>query len=137
EYKRTAYFDVDGMTWTFTNLPVYSTTGEKINYNATVELSEEYGATDYVVTTSKDVELSPTGSLNQIVITLSRDSDVGTETGHIYWFDANNQRGNRPETIDVVVRNDATTAVVGTYTIDSVKKIVTDSKGSIVGGVTV
>ena len=137
EYKRTVNFTTDDMTWIFKNLPIYSMDGTKIRYNATVELDEQYGATDYSIRTSNDIELSSTGSLNQIVVTLSRDSNVGSETGHIYWFDANNQRGNRPNTLTIVVRSDASTAVVGTYTIDSVKKIVTDARGNIVGGVTV
>ena len=138
DYKRTVNFDTDGVTWNFSDLPVYSTNGTKIRYNATVELSADYGATDYTVTTSRDVELSETNSNNnQIIVTLSRSSDTGTETGHIYWFDANNQRGNRPDSLTIVVRSDASTAVVGTYTINSETGKVTDAKGSEVGSVTV
>lgn len=138
DYKRTVNFDTDGVTWNFSDLPVYSTNGTKIHYNATVELSADYGATDYTVSTSRDVELSETNSNNnQIIVTLSRSSDTGTETGHIYWFDANNQRGNRPDSLTIVVRSDASTAVVGTYTINSETGKVTDSKGNEVGSVTV
>lgn len=62
-------------------MPVYSTNGTKIKYNATVTLSDEYGATDYQISTSKDIELSATNAqTNQIVVTLKRAAETGSET---------------------------------------------------------
>ena len=137
DYERTVYFDTDGVKWTFQNLPVYSTAGTKIKYNATVTLDPAYGSTEYQVTTSSDVQLSTGGNTNQVIVSLKKDTETGTETGHIYWFDANNQRGNRPESLTVVVRSDASTAVVGTYTINSATGKVTNSAGNEVGTVQV
>ena len=137
EYKQTVNFSVDEGKIQFTDLPVFSGDGNRIKYNVAVEFDSDYGATDYTVKTSKDVELSTSGTTNQVVVTLSRASDTGAETGHIYWFDNNNQRGNRPTEISIVVSSDASIATVGTYTIDSIKKTVTDSYGNIVGGVTI
>ena len=121
DYKHTVYFDVDGVKWSFPQLPVYSTDGNKIKYNATVSLDSEFGATDYQIVTSKDIELSETNvQTNQIVVTLKKAAATGTETGHVYWFDANNQRGNRPSDLTIDVRSDAQKGVVGTYKLDSV-----------------
>ncbi len=130
EYNQTVNFDVDDVKCSFSQLPVYSTNGTKIKYNATVTLSDEYGATDYQISTSKDIELSATNAqTNQIVVTLKRAAETGSETGHVYWFDANNQRGNRPSDLTINVYSDAQTSVVGTYKLDSVSGKVTDAKG--------
>lgn len=138
EYNQTVNFDVDDVKCSFSQLPVYSTNGTKIKYNATVTLSDEYGATDYQISTSKDIELSATNAqTNQIVVTLKRAAETGSETGHVYWFDANNQRGNRPSDLTINVYSDAQTSVVGTYKLDSVSGKVTDAKGTDVGTVTV
>ena len=137
DYEKTVQFSVDGNEVNFVNLPVYSVDGKKIAYNAVVEFDPIYGGEDYKVSTSRDVELSTGGNTNRIVIELSRESDTGTETGRIYWFDNNNQRGNRPKTLTVDVKNSTTGVVVGTYTIDSEAKTVTNASGSVVGGVTV
>ena len=138
DYKHTVYFDVDGVKWSFPQLPVYSTDGNKIKYNATVSLDSEFGATDYQIVTSKDIELSETNvQTNQIVVTLKKAAATGTETGHVYWFDANNQRGNRPNDLTIDVRSDAQKGVVGTYKLDSVTGKVTDASGAEVGTVEV
>ena len=138
DYKHTVYFDVDGVKWSFPQLPVYSTDGNKIKYNATVSLDSEFGATDYQIVTSKDIELSETNvQTNQIVVTLKKAAATGTETGHVYWFDANNQRGNRPSDLTIDVRSDAQKGVVGTYKLDSVTGKVTDASGAEVGTVEV
>ncbi|WP_281692858.1 Cna B-type domain-containing protein, partial [Agathobaculum desmolans] len=137
DYQRTVYFDVDGVEWTFRKLPVYSADGNKIKYNATVSLDPQYGATDYDIVTSADIPLSENGNTNRVIVTLKRASDTGTESGQIFWFDANNQRGNRPDTLKITLRSDASTAVVGEYVVDSINKTVTDRKGQQVGTVTV
>lgn len=138
DYQRTVYFDVDGQTWTFADLPVYSTDGEKIKYNATVELSDEFGSTDYTISVSRDITLSTTNSnSNQVIVSLSKESATGVETGHVYWFDNNNQRGNRPTILSINLYSDAASYVVGTYTLDSVTGKVTDASGNEVGSVTV
>ena len=136
-YQKTVYFDTDGVKVTFKNLPVYSGEGKKIAYNATVSLDEEYGSTDYNVLTSKDITLSTSGNSDQVVVTLKRGANTSTETGNVFWFDNNNQRGNRPESIMVDIRSDAGTAVVGTYTINGTTKKVTNDKGEVVGSVEV
>lgn len=137
DYQKTVYFDVDGVKVSFAGLPVYSTEGEKISYNAVATLDEAFGGTDYTVSTSQDITLSTAGNTNQVIVTLKRSADVGIETGNVYWFDANNQRGNRPESIVIDVRSDAASYVVGTYTINGVTKEVTNEAGEVVGGVTV
>lgn len=138
DYKHTVYFDVDGVKWSFPQLPVYSTDGNKIKYNATVTLDSEFGDTSYQIVTSKDIELSETNvQTNQIVVTLKKAAATGTETGHVYWFDANNQRGNRPNDLTIDVRSDAQKGVVGTYKLDSVTGKVTDASGAEVGTVEV
>lgn len=80
EYKHTVSFDanVDGYAWEFGELPVYSAGTEKIAYNVEVEFDGHFGATDYSVWKSKDVELSEAGGAarNQVIVKLSRDVDV-------------------------------------------------------------
>lgn len=137
DYQKTIYFDVDGVKVTFVNLPVYSINGNKIAYNAQVSLDPEFGGTDYTVITTNDIKLSTAGNANQVVVTLKRGADTGTETGRIYWFDANNQRGNRPDSIVVDVRSDAASYVVGTYTVNGKTGEVTTEDGKVVGKVDV
>lgn len=139
DYVRTVYFEADGTcNLEFSALPVYAHTGSKISYNVVVELDPLAGSTDYTVTTTKDIALSEKNSnVNQVVVTLTRASDLCTKTGHVYWFDANNQRGNRPSSLEISVWKDSSTARVGKYVINSLTNEVTDLSGNVVGSVEV
>lgn len=141
----TVSFDtnVDGYKWTFENLPVYSTTGDKIQYNVDIAFDPMFGSTDYTYTVSKNVTLDENNTNpNQIIVKLSKDADTAPQTGNIYWYDANDQLGNRPDSVTVILRNDAASYTVGVYTINGPyvgdnPLSVMDSRGNIVGSVAV
>ena len=112
EYLHTVSFDtnVDGYKWLFGELPVYAGDGTKIKYNVDVQFDEEFGATDYDVWTSNDIILSEgsNAALNQIIVKLSREADVITKTGHIFWFDCNDLFGQRPDALTVTLEDNYT-----------------------------
>lgn len=111
EYKHTVSFDtnVDGYVWDFGELPVYAAGGMKIAYNVVVTFAPELGATDYAVWTSADIKLSESAAAaaNQVIVKLSRSVETTVLDGRIYWFDCNNVAGQRPGSLDLVMRDDA------------------------------
>jgi len=141
EYKHTVSFDtnVDGYVWNFGELPVYAADGTKIAYNVVVTFAPELGATDYEVWTSADIKLSESASAaaNQIIVKLSRSVGTRVLDGRIYWFDCNNVAGQRPDALDLVMRDDADGSSVR-YTVNAKTGEVTDRGTSkVVGSVSV
>jgi len=134
DYEDTIYFEADGTANIFVHsLPVYESKGTRISYNVKVTFVD--GGEGYTTSTTRDIQLSPNNA-NQLVVTLTKEADIGTETGHIYWFDCNNQRGNRPDTLFLNVYNDISSNIVN-YTVDSVSGNVTNERGEVVGSVTI
>lgn len=141
EYKHTVSFDtnVDGYVWNFGELPVYAADSTKIAYNVVVTFAPELGAMDYGVWTSNDIKLSESGNaaVNQIIVKLSRGANTIEATGYVYWFDANDVEGNRPSTLDLVLKNTYSDSFV-TYTLNSITGEVTNrATRKVVGTVTV
>ena len=141
EYKHTVSFDsnVDGYKWDFGALPVYKTDGTKIKYNVIVTFDPEFGSTDYTVWTSSDIELSESSdaAVNQIIVRLSKTADTTTRTGYIYWFDCNNLFGQRPDELQLALKNNYSDTSVP-YVLNATTGEVTNrATGEVVGTVTV
>lgn len=127
EHNHTTYVGADGLVNDiFYSLPVYSTeTGKKIQYNVEVEWdSDIFGGdeTRYEVKTSTDVTLSEdTQNVNQLLISAKlKARKTMDQVGSIYWFDNNNQRGNRPDELTINVYDDIHAYRIGEYVLDSV-----------------
>lgn len=143
EYLHTVSFDqaVDGKSWYFGELPVYAGDGTKIKYNVVVKFDEMFGATDYFVTTSQDISLSENTSgnatINQIIVKLGRNADVTTKSGYVYWFDCNNQFGQRPDSLVVTLYNNYSSTTTP-YVLNAAMGTVTNrNTGAVVGSVSV
>ena len=141
EYKHTVSFDtnVDGHTWNFGELPVYKYDGTKIKYNVEVTFAPEFGAIDYDVWTSDDIELSESGhaSVNQVIVKLSKAVDTTVLNGRVFWFDCNNMFGDRPETLNVILQNNYSNTRVE-YVLNATTGVVTNkATGDVVGEVQV
>lgn len=116
----TIYFDADGrVNDYFRGLPINKTSGSALKYTVKVEWDDDqFGGRGekYEVKYSRPIALS-TVSQNQLVITAAEKNEtglgveLGTETGVVYWFDNNNQRGNRPPELMINVYNDVTSNV--------------------------
>lgn len=139
EYVHTVSFDrlVDGSRWEFGTLPVYSTEGKKIDYCVEVVFDgEQFGGDGYTATPSKPIQLSDKGgAMNQVIVKLAREADTDSQIGSVYWFDNDNQRGNRPTKLTFSVHNSATSRIDGPYTMDTETMKVTDKNGAEVGRV--
>lgn len=127
EHNHTTYVGSDGLVNdVFYSLPVYSTeTGKKIQYNVEIEWDAEiFGGdeTRYEVKTSTDVTLSEnTQNVNQLLISAKlKARKTMDQVGSIYWFDNNNQRGNRPDELTINVYDDIHAYRIGEYVLDSV-----------------
>ncbi len=141
EYKHTVSFDthVDGYTWAFGDLPIYRADGKKIKYNVAITFDPEFGATDYSVWTSSDIELSEDAdaSVNQVIVRLSKKAATTARTGYIYWFDANDVCGERPDELSLSLQNNYSDTRI-TYTVNAKTGEVTNrTTGSVVGEVSV
>lgn len=136
EALHTMDFEVDGNSFVFRSLPVFSEQGKKIEYNVEITLDAQFGGEGYSISRSQNITLSDkAGSINRIVVKLTKAPSLGTEIGHIYWFDGGDRMGKRPSTLGITVKNDAVSNAVD-YVIDSKAGEVRDGAGNKVGTVT-
>lgn len=136
--RATVYFDdlEDGKRYVFESLPIYSTAGQNINYGIEVELDADlFGGNGYTASTTRNVQLSQTGKA-ALTVKLTHNPDTATKTGRVYWFDNDNQRGNRPSELSVFIHNNYTSNIVGPYTMNANTMSITDANGMEVGQIT-
>ena len=146
--RHTIFFDADGkVNDYFRGLPLNSSGSKPLMYSVSVVWDNEvFGGKgeEYTVKYSNPVALSET-SANQLVISASRAADTITREGHVYWFDNNNQRGNRPDSIEINLYNNRNDSIIR-YRLDMSEsaldengngKVVKVIDGSVVGTVTV
>lgn len=149
DHVRTVYFDADGLVnIEFDGLPVCSADGNKIAYSVQIEhdanVFDGDGSAYNEMYVSKDIQLSGNPNAtnsNQLVIRLVKDQEMGTQAGHIYWYDVNDMRGNRPTSVTVEI-SDNIHSNTNIYVLKLDGKgadsgVVLDSKNNVVGNVTV